>query len=108
MSWRKLTPEEERVILRKGTEMPFTGEYNDNYSKGTYVCRQCESPLYLSQDKFKSGCAGHRLMMKSLEQFSAFRMLMAEELRLFVQIVKGTSDMFSKVSDLQRRIQDIA
>ncbi len=56
MSWRKLTPEEERVILRKGTEMPFTGEYNDNYSKGTYVCRQCESPLYLSQDKFKSGC----------------------------------------------------
>ncbi|TNE71113.1 MAG: methionine-R-sulfoxide reductase [Bacteroidetes bacterium] len=56
MSWRKLTPEEERVILRKGTEMPFTGEYNDNYSNGTYVCRQCESPLYLSQDKFKSGC----------------------------------------------------
>lgn len=56
MSWRKLTPEEERVMLRKGTEMPFTGEYNDNYSKGTYVCRQCESPLYLSQDKFKSGC----------------------------------------------------
>lgn len=56
MSWRKLTPEEERVILRKGTEMPFTGEYNYNYSKGTYVCRQCERPLYLSQDKFKSGC----------------------------------------------------
>lgn len=56
MSWNKLTPEEERVILRKGTEMPFTGEYNDHYEKGVYVCRQCDTPLYRSDDKFKSGC----------------------------------------------------
>ncbi len=56
MNWNKLTPEEERIILRKGTEMPFTGEYNDQYGKGVYVCRQCEAPLYRSEDKFKSGC----------------------------------------------------
>ncbi len=54
--WNKLTPEEERVILHKGTEMPFTGEYTDNKQAGTYVCRQCESPLYRSEDKFNSRC----------------------------------------------------
>lgn len=55
-NWRKLNPEEERVILRKGTEMPFTGEFNDHYETGVYCCRQCDSPLYRSTDKFKSGC----------------------------------------------------
>ncbi|MDB4515997.1 methionine-R-sulfoxide reductase [Crocinitomicaceae bacterium] len=54
--WNKLTPEEERVILHKGTEMPFTGEYTHNKQAGTYVCRQCESPLYRSEDKFNSRC----------------------------------------------------
>lgn len=54
--WNKLTPEEERVILHKGTEMPFTGEYTDNKAAGTYICKQCESPLYLSEDKFNSRC----------------------------------------------------
>lgn len=54
--WNKLNPEEERVILRKGTEMPFTGEYNNHYESGVYLCRQCESPLYTSSSKFKSGC----------------------------------------------------
>lgn len=51
-----LTPEEERVILHKGTEMPFTGEYDKFYENGIYVCRQCETPLYTSEDKFNSGC----------------------------------------------------
>lgn len=54
--WNKLNPEEERVILRKGTEMPFTGEYNNHYESGVYLCRQCETPLYTSSSKFKSGC----------------------------------------------------
>lgn len=56
MNYNKLTPEEERVILRKGTEMPFTGKYNNFFEKGTYVCKQCGAPLYLSTGKFKSDC----------------------------------------------------
>ena len=56
MEYNKLTPEEERVILRKGTEMPFTGEYTNNKESGTYVCRQCNAPLYQSKDKFDSHC----------------------------------------------------
>ncbi|MEO6547531.1 MAG: methionine-R-sulfoxide reductase [Ferruginibacter sp.] len=56
MEYNKLTREEERVILHKGTEMPFTGEYTNNKGAGTYVCRQCNTPLYLSKDKFDSHC----------------------------------------------------
>ena len=53
---RELTPQEKYVILEKGTERPFTGEYNDHKEKGTYHCRQCDAPLYSSEDKFASGC----------------------------------------------------
>ena len=56
MAWNDLNTEEERVIVHKGTEMPFTGEYTDNKAKGTYVCRRCEAPLYRSEDKFDSRC----------------------------------------------------
>ncbi|MCX5769014.1 MAG: methionine-R-sulfoxide reductase [Candidatus Hydrogenedentes bacterium] len=52
----KLTPEEERVIVYKGTEAPFSGEYDHFTQKGTYVCRRCEQPLYRSEMKFDSGC----------------------------------------------------
>ena len=54
--FNKLTPEEEYVIIHKGTERPFTGEYTNNKAAGTYVCRQCETPLYRSADKFESFC----------------------------------------------------
>ncbi len=56
MEYNKLTPEEERVILHKGTEMPFTGEYTNNNKAGMYVCRRCNTPLYSSKDKFDSHC----------------------------------------------------
>ncbi len=56
MEYNKLTPEEERVIVGKGTEPPFSGKHCDSTSKGTYVCRRCGSPLYRSDDKFHSGC----------------------------------------------------
>jgi len=56
MTLNKLTSAEERVIVNKGTEAPFTGEYYDHKEAGTYTCRQCETPLYRSGDKFESGC----------------------------------------------------
>jgi len=56
MSYNSLTPEEERILVRKGTEQAFTGEYNDLKAKGTFVCRRCNNPLYHSDDKFDSGC----------------------------------------------------
>lgn len=54
--YNPLTPEEERIIIHKGTERPFTGEYNDFKESGMFVCRQCDQPLYTSQDKFDSRC----------------------------------------------------
>lgn len=56
MKLNKLTPEEERVIVHKGTEAPFTGEYTNFKGKGTYVCRRCDAPLYKSSSKFESHC----------------------------------------------------
>lgn len=51
-----LSAEERRVIVDKGTERPFTGEYNDHYSDGVYACRACGTDLFRSGSKFKSGC----------------------------------------------------
>lgn len=56
MQLNELTEEEKRVIVDKGTEMPFTGEYVNNKETGVYVCRQCDAPLYDSKDKFESTC----------------------------------------------------
>jgi len=52
----KLTNEEERVIVRKGTERPFSGEYETNFKPGTYICKRCDAPLYRSEDKFDARC----------------------------------------------------
>lgn len=54
--YNKLTEQEAWVIHHKGTERPFTGALLDNKLSGTYVCRQCDAPLYRSEDKFESHC----------------------------------------------------
>ncbi len=54
--YNKLTPEEEEVIIHKWTEAPFSGKYNDFHENGVFVCKRCGAQLYLSKDKFDSGC----------------------------------------------------
>jgi len=56
MNYNKLTPQEEYVILHKGTEKPGTGKYLDFNEKGTYTCKQCNARLYKSEDKIDSHC----------------------------------------------------
>jgi peptide methionine sulfoxide reductase msrA/msrB len=54
--YRKLTEKEARIIEGKGTEPPGTGEYDDFNRAGVFVCKKCDTPLYLSKDKFDSAC----------------------------------------------------
>lgn len=53
---KKLTPEEEQVIVHKGTEMPFTCKYYAFWEKGTYACKRCGAKLYRSENKFEANC----------------------------------------------------
>jgi len=55
-NWNALTPEEEYIIVKKGTERAFAGDYNNHKGAGTFICRRCNAPLYQSSDKFDSGC----------------------------------------------------
>ena len=55
MHYNELTPEEDRVIVHKGTERAFTGKYYQNKETGIYLCRRCDAPLFRSTDKFESG-----------------------------------------------------
>ena len=55
MKLNQLNAEETRVIINKGTEMAFSGKYFDHKEDGTYICRQCNTPLFSSDTKFDSG-----------------------------------------------------
>ena len=55
-NYNELTPEEERVIIRKGTEKPFSGKYENFNEEGVYVCKRCGAPLFRSNDKFDAHC----------------------------------------------------
>ncbi len=55
--WRgMLTPEEYRILRLKDTERPFTGKYDHHFKDGTYTCKGCSTPLFLSGTKYNSGC----------------------------------------------------
>ena len=54
--FKNLTNEERAIIANKGTETPFSGEYNDHFEQGYFVCRACNNKLYESKTKFDSGC----------------------------------------------------
>jgi peptide-methionine (R)-S-oxide reductase len=56
MSYNKLTPEEERIIVDKATEAPFSGKYDNFYEDGTFICRRCNASLFSSKSKFDAGC----------------------------------------------------
>lgn len=56
MAYNSLTKEEEDVIVHKGTEYPFTGEYDNFYLPGTFICRRCNLPLFSSKSKFDAHC----------------------------------------------------
>lgn len=56
MTYNELTPEEERIIVNKGTEAPYSSEYDNYFANGVYICRRCNTPLYESKDKFSAGC----------------------------------------------------
>jgi methionine-R-sulfoxide reductase len=54
--YNTLSAQEEQVIINKATDRPFTGDYYKKNDKGLYICRQCNNPLYTSDDKFDSHC----------------------------------------------------
>jgi len=54
--YNELNEEESRIVLKKGTEAPFTGQYDDFFEGGYYTCKQCNEPLYRSEHKFNSHC----------------------------------------------------
>jgi len=56
LKYNKLPPEEERIIIEKGTEPPFSGKYYLSQDSGTYLCKRCGAPLFRSDDKFDAGC----------------------------------------------------
>ncbi len=55
-AFNPLSPQEQYVILNKGTDRPWTGDYYDKKDAGIYICKQCNNPLYRSDDKFDSHC----------------------------------------------------
>ncbi len=56
MHYNSLTPEEKQVIVAAETEYPYSGEYEDFFEAGTFICKRCNNPLYSSQAKFNAHC----------------------------------------------------
>ena len=54
--YNKPTPEQEKVIIHKAIEAPFTGEYDNFYEDRIFICRRCNAPLFSSRSKLDAGC----------------------------------------------------
>ena len=100
MKYNELTPEEEAVILHKGTEYPGTGELLHNKEKGMYVCKQCDAPLYASESKFDSNCGWPSFDDEIEGAIEQYLMLTVDGQKLFVHVVRGTLDTSSSMKDL--------
>ncbi len=85
-NYNQLTPEESWVIESKGTEYPFTGEYDNHYAAGIYSCRRCDAPLYRSEDKFDAGC-GWPAFDKEIDE-SVIRLADSDGFRIEIECAK--------------------
>lgn len=56
MPYNQLLVQEKRIIENRGTQAPFTGEYDNFYADGTFICKKCNAPLFSSQAKFDANC----------------------------------------------------
>ena|SRR5579872_4974958 len=56
MKYNNLSPQEEEILGNKGTEAPFSGEYDTLFADGTFICRRCNAPLFSAKSKFDAGC----------------------------------------------------
>ena len=66
----KLTSEQYRVLRQKGTEAPFSGEYDSTFDPGTYACAACGTQLFASNTKFDAIVGGRVFMMRCRELLS--------------------------------------
>lgn len=99
MKKNELDPQQFHTLVEGGTEMPFSGEYNDHYQKGIYVCGWCNNPLYTSEDKFSTHiAAGQHLMMRFQDRLHGNCVQVKSIQKFYVRIAAGTWVMYLTVN----------
>ena len=106
-SYNALSPQEELVIEKKGTEPPFSGEYDDFFETGTYICRRCNAELYRSIDKFEAHCGWPAFDKEIPGAVTQFPDPDGYRVEIVCATVKVTLGMYLLVSTLRKQILDI-